>query len=730
MSYPVRSEAKVTWFSPANDKKPITYGQCADRYFQDVRLLNEARDPMVAPTPSEMFWRATTNTSLYVLPNVRGALFNAIKETEEPDDGIVPVEGLWQPIGWYDKNNNPSSPWIKKMHELFRYKVALYSPSTPPDFLGRGKIKCASTLSKGGGCSVGFKMFTPYVSENTKIRPYYGIRICFGIDINGWRYALNIPAEKCAVPNSDHWWLEDRDGLILDRISSPSGEEKGSESKADWITIQNCAGMMVISSNLLGKDNEWVYAPVDNPNKDNDFYDFNISGEWSVEIWGCRGWISPGKLEYATETTLTSPKMYYPDWVTRASEYKINYTSLPNTTVSMVAEEVAGTITSTITHTNNETTPVLISLQEIHRTVLQDLPEQEDGIDITEYIKSISVNKGEDGKGHTASLTLRNWEIIDGVHTFGVLDDQLLGIGKVKIELKHNIDEAFSHIFTGYATDMNNTRSGDSLYPELSISLTDATFFLQDNRSTGLGLPSFAGWNFIEAIELIFEHWGWDIDDILDLTDISADLKIPNQLLSDNLKFEADTDLYDIIDKICYMSNVHWTIEGDGTFNFTNYPLTYASSVFTIQEDNADDKDMIFNVDTSRNYNDIRTVFYGLGVDKYGFTREHLYYNGRCFDTDSDSYVGRSLYSITKEEDNSNINNTILRKLAEQSKIIRTVSWNTIGKNLQPGDKVTFDVDHCGLASGTELIIKSVSIDIDTSDIPIWKESYTCGLIK
>lgn len=779
MSYPTRGAAQVTWTPPEAVPQADTYGRGYNHYFTDMR--QEGADANVAgtpPTPEQAYWRKAVTDDVLYIPELRGAILEPKRCPVDVGSYLIPCKnGLGHPPytfldRWkWGTPEAPDSDWRTKRHEELGLDVGQWSPATftAP---ATGVLRTREQEPDNRSFMLFYQLFTPpkSVQSLAHLGLPYGLNIYLGIQQGVAQYKLSFPNPHPDVQSTNWWqlWACDNTGRpfdLLDRIPQPTAKsvETQAHSSVEWLMVIPVADRLLIRSSRT--DTAWVFAPPDGVSI--------REGHIAYEIVNTRGWLLPCAVLYAPTAVIQGPPTDVPDWVTPEAEARVSadaFTYLDpdlaewvpevetvgeyvdtserdgdgalvgsasgyvKVTVNNLSPEESVTVGSD-TRTGCTRTPVLYSVQEVHRTVLNNV--EPNPVDLSVYGVRFTASYEEGGLGATGSITFRDWEqaVPNGPYTFGVVSSQVRGLGQLSVDLKHlypaGQDDApevdFARVFTGWVT--KRKRSYKGIFPQLECSLADHSWILMDQRATCAFLPDLSGWDAKEAITLALTHWEVPEANIVFPSDY-ADLArtIPRQKGgAGGGLFSVGDSVLSAVAKICSLCDLSFCPTLDGLYRFRWTPAVMGSPAFVLDETTATEEDQILECDLSDDYHAARSVFHCLGKTEYGQAVEvHLTWEGLVTDPTQAGYVGRKVWAVNFDDADADPSKTAERLMYAARQGTGNLSWGTIGRDVWPGDIVEFRLPRLDLPSGTLFRVKSKTITLECgSGDALWRETYT-----
>lgn len=710
MPYPVRLKGQVIWTAPADEPQPAMLGFCQDHYLADVRSTSKANDLDEPPSPGEAYWRHGDTSDFLLIPELKGAI-QAPTYHAMPASAVVPYDGTWTALSW-----GASSDWRQHTHETWRKQVAFYQPDGE---VGSGYLRTVDSLGVSQGVMVWYKLLAATDVDEDDDPVQTGIAFQLGLRTDGLaHYLIDCPNHHKDAPSAAYWTItrrnfggDDSAELVDRRVAPrPQGGRQG-DPEAEWLCIIPVVGRICIASS---RDPEkwWVYTRPGGA--------WPTSGRFAVRVYGGRAWVLPAYVAFADQSVLRGAEQTWPDELTLAGEARVVAEAVTfdspteHTFVGAVVNPSGRNTYPTVTITNagpsnafgRLRTPLVYALQEVHRTVL-GVGAGGDPLDLTSFVKALMVNVQAEERGAVATLRLRNWLFTGSGYTLGYLSPLLRGVGKVTIDLAHQYadstpDGDFVRVMTGWASRL--TPAMDGIWPHLELELGDRAWLWSDGQATMFDLCDVSGWDFADAVTLILTHWGVDEADIIFPADYDDHARqVPFQAGGAGGRFDPEASILDVIDTLCERCWMRWRLRPDGKPEFRYYPEAVGSPDFVLDDDTVTPEDKVaLPVAMTLDYSSIRNVARVRGITPWGTEIESRWVNQpSVIDPDSPIYTGRVMQVVRSEPDNADPVPTAGRLLHEHVTGGHELTWESIGRDLWPGDVVQVNVDHLAVAAGT-----------------------------
>lgn len=744
MAYPVRSKCRALWTPPAQDPQPETWGWCTDHYLVDARETGEQIDITQPPTPGELWWRFASSDQVMLIPELRGAIQRPRAHALDPETDTRPANSSWSTSPWASH-----AAWSSMVQEGLRRKVAMYAPTGEP--VSDGYLITQDTWYAGGAFGLVYELMTPSGLDEDDNPVATGIEVSLGLQSGIEHYRISMPNPVRSDPNSSAWMITrcTTEGLSVEDLMHAPGRrpEKEGEPTFEWLRIIPAVGYLVIQHSRLGQ--AWLYT--------RDGGCWPRVGKIGVRVFGCRAWLLPQVIDFASSCSLAGPAASYRPEITLAGEGHVvgatygtvvdgeevpdcSYAAAVN--VDGDRAQLVLNITNSGpqwtygTDTGRARTPVIYNVQEVHRTVL-GAGAAGDDVDLSADLEAVQITHDDSGRGAVCTLTLRNYRA-DAEEASGYamehLAGQLAGIGLVAVDLAHEYagaapDGSWVRAFTGYA-ELLEAYTDDAGFPRIELTLGDRSRLWGDGEGTMHDLPDVTSWDLREAVILLLTHHGVPEADILFPADYpETKLYRPIQYGTAASRHTPDTGIDQVIDDLCADLGMKWQILPDGTFRFrwTNRPVT---ADFTLDPDTTTPEDRIeADARHSIDFRDLVNEVEVRGRTRWGVeTAAVVHHSASLSDDTSAAYLGRRRRMRISDPSNARPALRAQQELFKRLNLGRRFTWSTIGRDLWPGDVVQIDLAGLEIAEGTLAIILGKTSSLSRAQMR-WRDEFACQVI-
>lgn len=800
MSLPLRSLAKVTWYGPMADKSSdamTTVGGAGKqgfsytRWFIDPRGTGDLFDPSKPPTPTETYFRnmtQTTTNSFWYVPELRGACFPPFYVPTDPQTYLCPSDSQWQtPRAGGLPDWGVSTNWMRKIHNA-RGGDMIGALWTPQDTSTIGYLRTRSEVPADTSFLLRYVLYSQDQTEtSTKAPKRRGLVVYLGVLGSQARWAIDLREAHTELGSDTYFhhnaWSLYRyvDNAWIREDVAPTSSFGSLEPNAsvgtmadDELRFFSIGGYFLMGTRSM--PSAWLYTTKGSSGADKDYGAYYDRSYIGIEVHNCRAWIALYPILFSSKIRMQTPPVSYArtwddtlfNWKTGDMDfgYKDNrylYGGTPgvgytNTYVTNGDKEayydftVSNLTPSTVVQgianvSGRTTTPIFYFTREIHNTILETNTLVDSPVDISEFVEDINITLDESGRGHTGSITLRDFTIDAYTGAYATATNTTpsricRGMGRVKVEFNHytnsnSLAEGKTTAFIGYCSGMEYDDSG--VFPMMKLNLQDRTALWNNGRATMWRLPNLAGTNFVSAMNLVLSHWGVDTNnDVSFYPGMNADIPLHDG--SAILTFDDSEDIQNVLDRICDLCDMKWLITKDNVVAFdpaldpNYYSYTSASAALVVNPTVADSGILKVEapVTVSRDFNESWNRVYVEGNDPRGnlISSFAIAHGLDLTSSNYPLYTGRPLWLTRQEPDNTNPALTVVKMARELAENAQTVQVSAIGSNVLPEDIVWFtNTTNLGPDVTNSLMKvrgKSSSVSFVDGD-SIWTDEYTCS---